>query len=69
MCPGGSQSLGNKQIITVYEKKKKKKKLDQRKIYRNEKNWTLGINGRSEDLAANTLSNACGSPGYASEKF
>ena len=69
MCPGGSQSLGNKQMIKVDAKKKKKKKLDQRKIYRNEKNWTLGINGRSEDLAANTLSNACGSPGYASEKF
>lgn len=68
MCPGGSQSLGNKQMIKV-DAKKKKKKLDQRKIYRNEKNWTLGINGRSEDLAANTLSNACGSPGYASEKF
>ena len=67
MCPGGSQSLGNKQMIKVDAKKKKK--LDQRKIYRNEKNWTLGINGRSEDLAANTLSNACGSPGYASEKF
>ena len=68
MCPGGSQSLGNKQMIKV-DAKKKKKKLDQRKIYKNEKNWTLGINGRSEDLAANTLSNACGSPGYASEKF
>ena len=69
MCPGGSQSLGNKQMIKVDAKKKKKKKLDQRKIYKNEKNWTLGINGRSEDLAANTLSNACGSPEYASEKF
>ena len=68
MCPGGSQSLGNKQMIKV-DAKKKKKKLDKRKIYRNEKKWTLGINGRSEDLAANTLSNACGSPGYASEKF
>ena len=67
MCPGGSQSLGDKQMIKVDAKKEKK--LDQRKIYRNEKNWTLGINGRSEDLAANTLSNACGSPGYASEKF
>ena len=51
------------------QKKKKKKKIDKIKIYKNEKNWTLGINGRSEDLAANTLSNACGSPGYASEKF
>lgn len=67
MCPWGSQSLGDKQMIKVDAKKEKK--LDQRKIYRNEKNWTLGINGRSEDLAANTLSNACGSPGYASEKF
>ena len=26
MYPGGSQSLGNKQIIKFYEKKKKKKK-------------------------------------------
>ena len=67
MCPGGSQSLGNKQMIKVDAKKEKK--LDPRKSYRNEKHWTLGINGRSEDLAANTLSNACGSPGYASEKF
>ena len=64
MCPGGSQSLGgNKQMIKSIQKK-----ILVKKIYRDEKNPTLGINGRSQDLAANTLSNACGSPGYASEK-